>query len=36
MCQFSGTELQARQKSITKQAEINLSGHYLHSYSELT
>ncbi len=28
MCQFSGTELQAGQKSIKKQAEIILSGKF--------
>ncbi len=28
MCQCSGTELQARQKCIKKQAEINLSGRF--------
>ncbi len=36
MRQFPGTELQARQKRIKKQAEIELSGHFLHSYFELT
>ncbi len=36
MCQFSGTVLQTRQKGVTKQAEINLSGHFLHSCFELT
>ncbi len=34
MCQFSGTVLQARQKSIEKQAEINLSGHFFLSCLE--
>ncbi len=36
MCQFSGTELQARQESIKKQTEISLSLHCLHSCIELT
>ncbi len=31
MCQFSGTDLQARQEGIKKQAEIILSGHFLYS-----
>ncbi len=33
---FSGTDLQAKQKSVTKQAEMNLSDHFLNSCVELT
>ncbi len=36
MGQFSGTVLQARLKSIQKQAEIQLSGHFIHSCFKLT